>query len=113
MTRERTLAEYREAMAIDPNASFYTGASMRLTITDPRAVLPVVVERDIQPSEVYLIEKTLDYGARQLEERRRGEGLAANIAAGQCAIVGGWCLLHNLADDPGHAYSTGRVGTLD
>jgi hypothetical protein len=25
----------------------------------------------------------------------------------------GWCLVHDIQDDPGHAFDHGRVGTLD
>jgi hypothetical protein len=42
------------------------------------------------------------------EEADRGRAFGDRIAKGLCAALGGWCLTHNVAMDPGHAnYMTG------
>jgi hypothetical protein len=39
--------------------------------------------------------------------------LAGRIAEGKCALVGGWCVVHNTEDNPGHAFEKGGLSTLD
>jgi hypothetical protein len=51
--------------------------------------------------------------AERLDDNLRGPGLADRISEGLCAIVGTWCLTHNVPEDPGHALDTKRLDTLD
>jgi len=39
--------------------------------------------------------------------------LAGRIQMGVCALVGGWCVVHNTEDNPGHAFEKGGLSTLD
>jgi len=52
---------------------------------------------------------------RQARHRDRewAQWLAGRIAQGKCALVAGWCVVHDTEDNPGHAYERGNLSTLD
>jgi len=49
----------------------------------------------------------------KVRDREWAKWLAGRIQMGVCALVGGWCVVHNTEDNPGHAFEKGGLSTLD
>jgi hypothetical protein len=77
---------------------------------------------DIAPTRIASVEKIQPHVRRLLDvvvdlerarDNRMGEALSQRIAEGKCAILGRYCLTHNVLEDAGHAYANRRLSTLD
>jgi hypothetical protein len=109
-----------EAMAELAYRAGYAGAGAGYIGVGPRAMAicrnhdtaeSIEVTADTKPHAYALMSRLLAglIGPVKDDARER----AQRIAAGQCSVLAGWCLTHNVEENASHAFDTGNLATLD